>query len=117
LHHIRNPWLNLYNPLETFDIGEAGVDIFFIISGVVMYVSSRFEAPAVFVGLRLIRVAPLYWILTVCALSLFLLSGLAKPNIDAAHDVILSVLFIPHHSSIFVGTIWPLLNPGVDPVF
>ena len=69
LHHIRNPWPNLYNPLQTFDMGEAGVDIFFIISGVVMYVSSRVEAPAVFVGLRLIRVAPLL-ILTLCAASL-----------------------------------------------
>lgn len=112
LHHIRNPWPNLYNPLETFDMGEAGVDIFFIISGIVMYVSSRLEAPAVFVGLRLIRVAPLYWILTLCALGLLLFSGLAKPGITVVNDVILSALFIPHHSSIFVGTIWPVLNPG-----
>ena len=112
LHHIRNPWPNLYNPLEAFDMGEAGVDIFFIISGVVMYVSSRVEAPAVFAGLRLIRVAPLYWILTLCAASLLLLSGGAKPGVALANDVILSALFIPHHSSIFAGTIWPVLNPG-----
>jgi len=112
LHHIRNPWPNLYNPLQTFDVGEAGVDIFFIISGVVMYVSSRVEAPAVFVGLRLIRVAPLYWILTLCAASLLLLFGAAKPGITLVNDVILSALFIPHHSSIFAGTIWPVLNPG-----
>lgn len=112
LHHIRNPWPNLYNPLETFDMGEAGVDIFFIISGVVMYVSSRVETPAVFAGLRLIRVAPLYWILTLGAAGLLLLSGGAKPGTALVNDVILSALFIPHHSSIFTGTIWPVLNPG-----
>lgn len=112
LHHIRNPWPNLYNPLETFDMGEAGVDIFFIISGVVMYVSSRVETPAVFAGLRLIRVAPLYWILTLGAASLLLLSGGAKPGIALVNDVILSAQFIPHHSSVFTGTIWPVLNPG-----
>ncbi|VIO65770.1 hypothetical protein CI1B_08770 [Bradyrhizobium ivorense] len=112
LHHIRNPWPNLYNPLETFDMGEAGVDIFFIISGVVMYVSSRVESPAVFVGLRLIRVAPLYWVLTLCAVGLLLLFGGAKPGLALANDVMLSAMFVPHHSSIFSGTIWPVLNPG-----
>ncbi|WGS04155.1 acyltransferase [Bradyrhizobium sp. ISRA437] len=112
LHHIRNPWPNLYNPLEKFAMGEAGVDIFFIISGVVMYVSSRVESPAVFAGLRLIRVAPLYWILTLCAASLLLLSGGAKPGFALVNDVMLSAMFVPHHSSIFPGTIWPVLNPG-----
>ncbi|WP_407165416.1 acyltransferase family protein [Bradyrhizobium sp. ORS 111] len=112
LHHIRNPWPNLYNPLERFAMGEAGVDIFFIISGVVMYVSSRIETPAVFAGLRLIRVAPLYWILTLCAASLLLMSGGAKPGFALVNDVMLSAMFFPHHSSIFQGTIWPVLNPG-----
>jgi exopolysaccharide production protein ExoZ len=112
LHHIRNPWPNLYNPFERFDMGEAGVDIFFIISGVVMYVSSRVELPAVFAGLRLIRVAPLYWILTLCAAALLLLSGGAKPGFALVNDVALSAMFIPHHSSVFPGTIWPVLNPG-----
>ncbi|KWV58529.1 hypothetical protein AS156_33595 [Bradyrhizobium macuxiense] len=112
LHHIRNPWPNLYNPLEHFDMGEAGVDIFFIISGVVMYVSSRVETPAVFAGLRVIRVAPLYWILTLCAATLLLLSGGAKPGFALVNDVMLSAMFVPHHSSVFPGTIWPVLNPG-----
>lgn len=112
VHHIRNPWPNLYNPFETFDMGEAGVDIFFIISGVVMYVSSRVELPAVFAGLRLIRVAPLYWILTLCAAALLLLSGGAKPGFALVNDVALSAMFVPHHSSVFPGTIWPVLNPG-----
>ncbi|MBR0697927.1 acyltransferase [Bradyrhizobium lablabi] len=112
LHHIRNPWPHLYNPFGTFEMGEAGVDIFFIISGVVMYVSSRVEAPTVFVGLRVIRVAPLYWILTLCAASLLLLSGAAKRGVTFVNDVILSALFVPHHSTIFSGTIWPVLNPG-----
>lgn len=47
-------------------LGAAGVDLFFVISGAIMYLTA-FERPAspiAFLGRRLVRVAPLYWLVT-----------------------------------------------------
>lgn len=47
------------------DIGMAGVDVFFVISGfVMMHVSRPGVTPGTFLRDRLIRVLPLYWIMT-----------------------------------------------------
>src|SRR5690348_7613306 len=55
--------------------GAAGVDIFFVISGFVMVVSSqrllkRAHAGLIFLRHRVVRIVPLYWLLTTLKLAL-----------------------------------------------
>src|SRR5215475_4375641 len=52
--------------------GYAGVDIFFAISGFIMGTVGIAQKPADFFVLRLIRIVPLYWLVTLgmCLLSL-----------------------------------------------
>ncbi|MBY8111691.1 acyltransferase family protein [Vibrio fluvialis] len=62
-----------------FKLGNYGVDLFFIISGFVMCFSidGKCPNPIKFMKARFIRILPLYWILTLVALIVFLF----KPEI------------------------------------
>jgi exopolysaccharide production protein ExoZ len=99
---------------NTFEIGAAGVDIFFVISGFVMWstTSTREQSPAEFMTRRLVRIAPMYWILTLA----LVIAGLTVPHafpklkIDALHTVA-SLLFIPARSPVN-GELWPVLVQG-----
>ena len=54
------------NPAVAFPVGLTGVDIFFVVSGFIIFVTAR-QSDATSLGFmrkRLIRVAPLYWVLT-----------------------------------------------------
>jgi peptidoglycan/LPS O-acetylase OafA/YrhL len=85
--------------------GSAGVDIFFVISGFVMTVSTR-PSPAgsgarrsaawVFLKRRFVRIAPLYWFYTLLkALVLLTMPSLAlRSSLDGGH-LAASMLFIP----------------------
>lgn len=47
-----------------FSMGYAGVNLFFIISGFIMcYTTDSRTKPLKFIGRRLVRIAPLYWLL------------------------------------------------------
>src|SRR5665213_2393583 len=47
-----------------FDVGRAGVDVFFVISGLIMWTvtAGREVSPGAFLWRRFTRVAPLYWL-------------------------------------------------------
>lgn len=62
-------WLR---PLDGW--GANGVDIFFVISGFVMLHTQRQNrrTPAAFFRNRLIRIAPLYWALTLCVIGIYI---------------------------------------------
>ncbi|KQZ05902.1 hypothetical protein ASD21_18125 [Caulobacter sp. Root1455] len=96
-----------------FGIGAAGVDIFFVISGFIMWtISDRESAPGVFLRRRLIRIAPLYWLVTLfMAACAIVLPGkvFSTLTVDAA-SVVHSVLFLPHRDP--QGQIFPVLTPG-----
>ena len=83
-----------------FDWG-LGVDIFFVISGFVMYYLShdkfgRAGASGDFMRRRLIRIVPLYWLFTTLALIFAILSGFqASDGPLYAPNVIASYLFLP----------------------
>lgn len=90
-----------------------GVDIFFVISGFIMYFTmhDRFERPLIwwtFLKRRLIRIVPLYWICTTMMLvSILAASHLINHNaVDPIH-ILASYLFFP----------WPNANGEVFPVF
>lgn len=110
-HHARNPTPGFYDPLASFGLGRAGVDIFFVISGFIMYSASRTEAAGEFLRRRVIRVVPLYWIATLCMVALATGHHGGHAGISG-QDVIQSLFFIPHYSPAHPDQIWPYLVPG-----
>jgi len=100
--------------------GASGVDIFFVISGFVMAVSSRPAsadqganlANAIdFFKRRLLRVVPLYWVYTVLKVILVLTlpTLVLRTSLDPAH-LTASFLFLPWESP--WGLIQPVLPVG-----
>ncbi len=82
-----------------FDVGRAGVDVFFVISGLVMWTSTagRGVTPAGFIWRRLIRVAPLYWVATLATAG----AAWAWPDflpqiLPGWRHLALSLAFVPH---------------------
>src|SRR5579862_498762 len=94
-------------------VGAAGVDVFFVISGFIIWtVGSGEEAsPGVFVWRRLTRVAPAYWLATgaVIALATLWPTLLRQVTLSPAH-VALSLAFIQHIDP--RGLPFPVLPPG-----
>ena len=100
------PWLN----------GNAGVDIFFVISGFIMIVSSRRLASQAdgwrrFMKLRLIRIVPLYWLATVLKLvAVIAVPAMALHTSLTPWNSIASFLFIPARDG--TGHIRPVFDAG-----
>ena len=82
-----------------FAVGAAGVDLFFLISGLVLWLSAeRAEpTPQTFLAARAVRVAPMYWLWTGLAAALAWRWPEALPVVrpDLLH-LILSLGFVPH---------------------
>ena len=93
-----------------FGIGAAGVDIFFVISGFIMATVGTRELPSTFLVRRVIRIVPLYWILTLAMLALSMVSPAYAHTRFTAPSLLQSLLFIPYTN--FQGKQWPLLVPG-----
>ncbi|MFW6752538.1 acyltransferase family protein [Pseudomonas glycinae] len=96
------------------DKGAVGVDIFFVISGLVIFLSSEGKAlpPARFLLYRLFRIVPAYWLYTVlmALLVVFARPLLPDQTVDWSH-LLLSLLFIPTENPGGYG-IYPTLNVG-----
>lgn len=99
---------------NVFRVGNAGVDIFFIISGFVMWAATarRPPTPREFLRHRVIRVVPLYYLFTLALLLAWLVLPSAFPHMAAptAGHVLLSLAFVPHADP--AGTAFPLLAQG-----
>jgi exopolysaccharide production protein ExoZ len=96
-----------------FDLGRAGVDVFFVISGVIMWrvTSAPESSPRVFLWHRLTRVAPLYWLITLALAAVAAAWPAFLPNVHPAWGhLALSLGFIPHLDP--KGLPFPLLPPG-----
>ncbi|QRG07710.1 acyltransferase [Xanthobacter dioxanivorans] len=94
--------------------GAAGVDIFFVLSGFLMLVTTygRTGYTASFYHKRLVRIAPLYWIVTTASLALLLLAPqLVKSGRAETWHIIASYLFLPARHPV-LGTLEPLVVPG-----
>ncbi|MBB3610099.1 acyltransferase [Rhizobium sp. BK602] len=95
-----------------FVIGAAGVDVFFVISGFIMWTMSerRPVTPLRFLADRLQRIAPSYWIVTAIMIA-GAVAGLF-PNMRLTADHILGSLFFIPVRSPSNGEIWPILVQG-----
>lgn len=112
LHHARNPEPWLFNPFAGVSIGQAGVDIFFVISGFIMYAAARDETAGQFVYRRVVRVAPLYWLATIVSLAFFYRRQLLAFDPMLLTKLMASLLFVPHYNLLHPTEIWPVLVPG-----
>jgi exopolysaccharide production protein ExoZ len=93
----------------------SGVDIFFVISGFIMWVSVE-RRPGMsageFFGNRLMRIVPLYWLISAGVLSItFAAPQLLHSTVFDAPHALASFLFLPARHPL-TGQFWPLLVPG-----
>ena len=84
------------------NLGQAGVDVFFVISGFIMWmVTANSVSPVQFLRDRVARVVPIYWIAT----------GIMATHQSATSiDVVRSLLFWPYYDA--GGHKWPVLLQG-----
>jgi exopolysaccharide production protein ExoZ len=106
---------HLGSDLRPYAFGIWGVDIFFVISGFIMWVTTANSSTTatLFWRKRAIRIYPIYWV----ALSIWIICRFIAPdrlaNVDVtAKTTILSYLLIPHYHLAFPKHIWPILVPG-----
>lgn len=96
--------------------GPAGVDIFFIISGFVMMVSSgrlleKAHPARLFLWRRLVRIVPLYWLLTAVRLAVVhARPQLSTHGVPGVWNTMASFLFIPSLSP--GGIVRPVIPVG-----
>jgi exopolysaccharide production protein ExoZ len=98
--------------LPRFAAGEAGVDLFFVVSGFVMVISSgqrKSEGPARFLLRRLIRIVPLYWVVTTLYVANSVLTTLPHKAYDVPY-ILASYLYIPWRSP--DGHVEPVVGQG-----
>jgi exopolysaccharide production protein ExoZ len=96
-----------------FGVGAAGVDVFFVISGFIMWVvtCNRTPSPGQFLWKRVQRIVPLYWAVTLVTAAVAVLIPGAFPTMQVTLEAVLkSLLFVPHRDP--HGLIAPLIVPG-----
>ncbi|MEY8200625.1 MAG: acyltransferase [Colwellia sp.] len=97
--------------------GQFGVDIFFVISGFIMFYVTRnhkgtLKESWVFLQKRVVRIVPLYWVLTLVTILISVLLSQYKNNNDIdVYYVVASFLFIPAERALD-GNVTPVLGLG-----
>ena len=101
-------------PNMWFD-GAFGVDLFFVISGFIIWITTDDDKsrPVVFLCRRALRIVPLYWLCTLAMVALLIAapSLFGRPHLEFWH-VAQSLLFIPHLDPFQPGKTFPLLQVG-----
>jgi exopolysaccharide production protein ExoZ len=96
-----------------WEAGQAGVDVFFVISGLVMAISARKAENRNwrhFALRRIARIVPIYWLATSVKFAAVLTGAyLVGSQVDWVH-ALCSYLFIPHRWG--TGGVYPLLFVG-----
>ena len=81
--------------IPSIAVGHFGVDVFFVISGFVMMLSTT-KSTHQFLLKRIIRIAPLYWLATLGVFVIAIIMPSVLKSTDASLlDLIKSLLFIP----------------------
>jgi exopolysaccharide production protein ExoZ len=90
-----------------------GVDLFFVVSGLIMMLSSRRASPGDFVVRRMIRIIPMYWLLTgLLAILVCWRPELFRTTALSWEYLLKSLAFIPYANPAQNGQFFPLLVPG-----
>ena len=95
-----------------FAVGAAGVDLFFVISGFIMWVTTvdRPVDPQRFMWRRIVRIVPLYWIVTVLtALAIFVKPQFLFGHVLSPANFVGSLLFLPIMQD---GSLHPVVIQG-----
>jgi exopolysaccharide production protein ExoZ len=92
--------------------GGSGVDLFFVISGFIMVVttSGNAVAPQKFFLLRVVRVVPLYWLATLAAIACAAFEHSFEHVYPVA--IVKSLLFIPYAQPTSPHDVWPIVPNG-----
>ena len=117
-HHFTQVFFNFEvdNPLAYLfaDKGGIGVDVFFVISGLVIFLATADKAltPWRFMLMRVARIAPAYWFYTLllAVLVVALPSMIPEVQLEPRH-ILMSMLFIPAENPGGYG-VYPLLDVG-----
>ena len=89
-----------------FEFGQAGVDIFFVISGfIIADVAQRSRDAGRFAVRRLVRIVPFYWLFTAAVLLVGALKGRGAPGLE---EVLASLLLLPQRDVPVLGIGWSL---------
>lgn len=103
------PWTTPFHILGTY-----GVDLFFVISGTVMFVSTATwfgekSAPRRFLARRATRIYPPYWIVTAIVLGVYLFAPAATGEHRSARpDILASFLAVPQPGEPLLVVGWTL---------
>lgn len=101
--------------LPNTEVLQAGIEIFFVISGYVMWriLAERPVSPRVFLQKRLARIVPLYWLLTTLMVGLLLVAPhlLQSTRFDLPH-VVASYLFVAWPNPVEAAGLKPVMIPG-----
>lgn len=102
-------------------VGESGVDLFFVLSGFLMWIttSGKVVSPGSFIFKRLVRIVPLYWMLTVTAgVAALLAPSLLKHTLFEMPHFLSSLMFFPAPNPSYLEPVsaglrlTPILVPG-----
>ena len=97
--------------LPTFlRMGRGGVDLFFVISGVVMVVSTRGRPgePGRFLLRRVLRIYPLYWFFSLLTLTVYVLPAAAENSVWRDANLLASFLLWPQEKAPLLSVGWTL---------
>jgi exopolysaccharide production protein ExoZ len=101
--------------IPRWQVGNQGVDIFFVLSGFIMWTTAQGLSPRRFLERRLVRLVPLYWFFTLlmaAASPIFGGSSFEQHRIGFK-TTLLSLFFIPFHQSFDpTRAIAPILGQG-----
>jgi exopolysaccharide production protein ExoZ len=95
--------------------GETGVDVFFVLSGFVMWLTTagRTISPLDFYRRRIRRIVPLYWMATLFSASVALVApSILKSTLLSLPHLLASLFFIPWRNPADPTLIVPIIVPG-----
>ncbi|MEQ1834079.1 MAG: acyltransferase [Candidatus Eisenbacteria bacterium] len=98
------------DPWGGFTVGECGVDLFFVISGYIMCRATsgrRISFPA-FMRARALRILPLYWLLSLVALGVFLVAPQWVNSQGGETRILDSFLLWPSGARFLINNGWTL---------
>lgn len=120
VHHVLLTINNYYGDIGSLydygnirKFGEFGVDIFFIISGFIIFYTNwdNFDgvgSKKIFLYNRLIRIVPIYWIFTIISVAIFFLfPSITSANVNLV-NFLGSIFFIPVDSHPILKVGWSL---------